>query len=66
MQNFIIRSNEHVYIEIIVHTYEAMSFAPQEPEILQQNLRMLSTQLYQQQQRLLVPSKLGQTRVKKI
>jgi hypothetical protein len=41
------------------------TIAPQEPEILQQNLRMLSTQLYQQQQSLLVPSKLGQARVEK-
>ena len=50
-----------MYIETVVHTNEAMSYsiAPQEPEILQQNLRMLSTQLYQQQQSLLVPSKLG-------
>jgi hypothetical protein len=49
-----------MYIEIIVHTYEAMSYsiAPQEPEILQRNLRMLSTQLYQQQQSLLVPNNL--------
>lgn len=45
----------NMYIEIIV-TYEAMSYniAPQEPEILQWNLRMLSTLLYQQQ-----TSKLG-------
>jgi len=42
------------------------SIAPQEPEILHWNLRMLSTQLYQQQQSLLVPSKLGQARVEKI
>jgi hypothetical protein len=41
------------------------SIAPQAPEILQRNLRMLSTQLYQQQQSLLVPSKLGQARIGK-
>jgi hypothetical protein len=47
-----------IYIEIIVHTYEAMSYsiAPQEPEILQWNLRMLSTQFYQQS---LSPKQIG-------